>query len=117
MQKTIDMPVTISFRIIPLVAMNRISAVWNRVAIRNFGTDGFCFYFNENLEAGSLLDVKIDFLKVGHTANCIGEIKCIGQSLPSSLFYITIKFKNMKKQEKEMIKHIEHIYPSRIHKN
>ncbi len=102
----IDLPFSIRFRIIPLIAIRKISHVWNSVAIKSFGTDGFCFSYNENLEVGSLLDLKIDFLEIGHTTHCIGEIERIELCKPSSLYNISIRFKEIERQEKEMMKNI-----------
>jgi hypothetical protein len=101
-----DIPLTIKFRVIPLISLRKISNDWNSVALKSVGTDGLSFLCNENLDVGSLIDLKIDFPEIGHTTHGIGEIDRIEQFQPSSLFSITVKLKEMERQEKEIIETI-----------
>ncbi|GJQ59234.1 MAG: hypothetical protein D8M57_05145 [Candidatus Scalindua sp. AMX11] len=104
--RKIDMPLRITFRLIPLIAMRKIPNVWNRVTVMRVGTEGFRFSHNEHLEVGSLIDLKIDFPGIGYTTHCIGEIDRTEQFQQSSLFSITVKIREMERQDKEFMETI-----------
>ncbi len=99
----IEKPFKVSFRIIPLVAQRMVSTDWNTVTVKDFGAGGVHFNYDENLEIGALLDLKIGFPQITPAIHCIGKVIRVEESQPSSMFSIAIEFKEIDVQEKEMI--------------
>ncbi len=71
--KKIIPPYIVRFRVKQYEGQEMPSPDWDIVAVKNLSAGGIIFdYYNRNLKIGSLLDLKIDFLKSIPTINCIG---------------------------------------------
>ncbi len=77
---------------------------WDIVAVKNLSAGGIIFNsYNENLEIGTLLDLKIDFIKSIPTINCIGRVIRIEESRLNSMFRIATEFTEIDELKREMI--------------
>ncbi len=61
------------------------------------------FFYNKELEIGTLLYLKIYVLEALLIINCVGKVIRIDKPKSTSMFCITIKFIDIVEQEKEAI--------------
>jgi hypothetical protein len=77
---------------------------WNIVAVKNLSAGGIKInYYKENLEIGSLVDFKIEFIKSKPTISCIGRVVRIDDAHANSMFRIGIEFIEIDEKEREII--------------
>ncbi len=78
---------------------------WDIVAVKNLSAGGIKFnYYNVNLGYGSLLELKIDFIKSIPTINCIGRVIRIEEETQyNSMFRIATEFTEIDDKERETI--------------
>lgn len=100
----IEKPFTVSFRIIPLVAQRLIPADWDTVTTQDLGAGGVHFNYNEDLEIGELLDLKIGYPITTPNIHCVGKVVRVEGSSSSYPFSIAIEFTDINMLEKELIK-------------
>ncbi len=84
-------------------SLERSSAEWDVVALKDLSAGGALFYYSKYLGLGSLLHLKIDVSTVTPTVKCAGKVTRIEQFKPTSVFIITIQFIDIGEQEKEAI--------------
>ena len=60
-------------------------------------------YYKGNLEIGSLIDLKIEFIKSIPTIRCIGRIDRLEDAHTNSMFRIGIEFTEIDDKEREII--------------
>ncbi len=102
--KKIIPPYIARFRVKQYEGQEMSSPDWDIVAVKNLSAGGIIFdYYNRNLKIGSLLDLKIDFLKSIPTINCIGRVIRIEESQLNSMFRIATECTEIDEQEREMI--------------
>ncbi len=106
----IEKPYRAKFKIRSDEAQEMESDVWNSVTLHNLSAGSAVFFYNKDLEIGTLLDLKIDVSKSTPTINCVGKIIRIDKPQPTSMFCIAVFFIDIGKQEKKLInKAIEEI--------
>ena len=77
---------------------------WSIVAVKNLSAEGIKFnYYIENLEIGSPIDVKIEFIKSIPTISCIGRVVRIEDAYVNSMFRIDVDFTEIDDKEREII--------------
>ncbi len=78
---------------------------WNIVAVKNLSSGGIKFnYYKMNLEFGTLIDLKIDFIKSIPTINCTGMVIRIEEKTQyNSMFRIAAEFTEIDDKEREII--------------
>ncbi len=76
---------------------------WDSVILKNVSAEGALFFYNKDLEIGTLLYLKIYVPKAILIINCVGEIARIDKSRSTSMFGLAIKFTEIGEQEKELI--------------
>ncbi len=77
---------------------------WNIVAVKNLSAEGITFnYYIANLEIGSPIDVKIEFIKSIPTISCIGRVVRIEDAYVNSMFRIDVDFTEIDDKEREII--------------
>jgi hypothetical protein len=78
---------------------------WNIVAVKNLSPGGIKFdYYKMNLGFGTLIDLKIDFIKSIPTINCIGRIIRIEEKTQyNSMFRIATEFTEIDDKDREII--------------
>ncbi len=83
--------------------LERSSAEWDMVALKDLSAGGAFFYYSKYLGLDLLLDLKIDVSTAMPTVKCAGKVTRIEHSLAHSLIRIAIEFTEIEEQEKEMI--------------
>ncbi len=78
---------------------------WNIVAVKNLSAGGIKFnYYKMNLGFGTLIDLKIDFIKSIPTINCIGRIIRIEKETQyNSMFRIATEFTEIDDKDRKII--------------
>jgi len=77
---------------------------WNIVAVKNLSAGGIKFnYYKVNLEVGSLLELKIDFIKSIPTISCVGRVVRIEDAHANSMFRIATEFTEINDPDREII--------------
>ncbi len=76
---------------------------WDTVILKNISAGGALFFYNIELEIGTLLYLKIYVPNTALIINCVGKVTRIEQFEPTSVFTNSIKFIDIGKKEKETI--------------
>ncbi len=76
---------------------------WDMVVIVNLSAGGIFFYYNTNLEVGTLLDLKIDFSRSYPTIICVGKVIRVKRHLNTCIIGHSIEFTEIDEQIKKMI--------------
>ena len=100
----IEKTFTVSFRIIPLVAQRLALDDWDTVSIQDLGAGGVHFHYDEDLEIGDLIDLKIGYPIITPKIHCVGKVVRVEGSRSLSSFSIAIEFTAIDMLEKEIIK-------------
>ena len=113
--KRIEKSYIARLRIKQYKGLEKPSAEWDMVTVKDLSAGGMQFNYNKNLGIGSLLDFKIDISKSTPTINCVGKVTRIEYAQPHSILRIATEFTEIDEQEKEAIntaveKALEHHY-------
>ncbi len=77
---------------------------WNMVAVKNLSADGITFnYYKMKLGYGSLLELKIDFIKARPAISCVVRVVRIEQAPTNSMFRITTEFDEISNLDRKTI--------------
>ncbi len=77
---------------------------WNMVAVKNLSAGGVMFnYYKMDLGFGSLLELKLDFIKSKPTISCIGRVVRIEDAHTNSMFRIATEFTEINDLDREII--------------
>ena len=86
------------------------SLEWTIVVVKNLCAGGImfdyykkCRYYNDNLGFGSLLELKIEFIKSIPTISCTGRVVRIEDAHANSMFRIGIEFTEIDDKEREIL--------------
>jgi hypothetical protein len=80
------------------------SLEWNIVAVKNLGAGGIMFnYYKMDLGFGSLLELKLDFIKYKPTISCIGRVVRIEDAHTNCMFRIATEFTEINDLDREII--------------
>ncbi|MHC4181730.1 MAG: PilZ domain-containing protein [Planctomycetota bacterium] len=102
--KEIATPYIARFKVKLCEGQEKSSLDWNIVAVKNLSAGGIIFnYYNENIEIGTLLDLKIGFLKSIPAINCIGRVIRIEESQLNSMSRIATELTEIDEHERKMI--------------
>ncbi len=102
--KEIVAPFIAKFRVKHISSLEIPHLDWNIVAVKSLSAQGIKFnYYNANLEIGSSIDVKIEFIKSIPTISCIGRVVCIEDAYVNSMFRIGVDFIEIDDKEREII--------------
>ncbi len=83
---------------------NHHSLEWNIVAVKNLSAEGIMLdYYKENLNIGSILESKIDFIESKPTISCTGRIVRIEDAHTNSMFRIATEFTEIDDLDREII--------------
>ncbi len=89
---------------------NPLSLEWTMVAVRNLSAGGMMFDYytrsrdyNEELGFGSLLELKIDFIKSKPIISCIGRVVRIEDAHANDMFRIATEFTEINNLDLEVI--------------
>jgi hypothetical protein len=102
--KEIVSPCITKFRVKQIEGLKMFSLEWNIVAVKNLSAGGIMFnYYKTSLSVGSLLELKIGFIKSIPTISCIGRVVRIEDAHTNSMFRIATKFTEINDQDREII--------------
>jgi hypothetical protein len=102
--KEIVSPCIARFRVKQYEGQEMFFLEWNIVAVKNLCAGGIMFnYYKTNLRCGSLIDLKIDFIKSISTINCIGRVIRIKRTPYNSMFRIATEFTEIDDKDREII--------------
>ncbi len=102
--KEIVTPYIARFRVKQCEDEKTSSTDWSLVAVRNLSAGGIIFdYYKKNLNIGSILELKIDFIKSTPTINCIGRVIRIEDAHANAMFRIATEFTEINDLEREII--------------
>lgn len=102
--KEIVTPCIARFRVKQCDGQKTSSLEWNIVAVKNLSAGGIKFnYYKMNLGFGSLLELKIDFIKSIPTISCIGRVVSIEDAHANSMFRIATEFTEINNLDLEII--------------
>ncbi len=76
---------------------------WDPIILKNVSVEGALFFYNKDLEIGTLLYLKIYVPKAILIINCVGKIIRIDKPRSTSMICIAIKFTEIGEKEKEII--------------
>ena len=102
--KEIVSPCIAKFRVKHLGGHEMPTLDWNIVAVKNLSAEGIKFnYYIANLEIGSSIELKIEFIKSIPTIICIGKVVRIEDAHVNSMFRIGVDFTEIDDKEREII--------------
>ncbi len=85
-------------------AWNRAIHEWELVVAKNLSAGGvFCYHAFKDLEAGSLVDLKIYLSKTLPPIDCVGKVTRIKKDPISPLDEIAVSFAEIDEQKRELI--------------
>ncbi len=79
------------------------SAEWDMVALKDLSAGGALFYYSKYLGLGSLLHLEIDVSTAMPTVKCAGKVTRIEYTQPHSILRIATKFTGIDEHEKKII--------------
>jgi c-di-GMP-binding flagellar brake protein YcgR len=89
---------------------NPLSIEWTIVAVKNMSAGGImfdyykkCRYYKAELKLGSLLELKIEFIKSKPAISCIGRVVRIEDAHANAMFRIALEFTEIKDLDRELI--------------
>ncbi len=98
-----EKPYMARLRIKQYEGLERSSAEWDVVALKDLSAGGALFYYSKYLGLGSLLHLKIDVSTATPTVKCAGKVTRIEYTQPHSILRIATEFTEIDEQEKEII--------------
>lgn len=102
--KEIVSPCIARFRVIQYDGQGTSSLEWNIVAVKNLSAGGIKInYYKKKLEIGSLLDLKIEFIKSISTISCIGRVVHIEDAHTNAMFRMGVEFTEINDKDREII--------------
>ncbi len=102
--KEIVSPCITRFRVTQCNGQETSSLEWNIVAVKNLSAGGIMFnYYKMDLGFGSLLELKLDFIKSKPTISCIGRVVRIEDAHTNCMFRIATEFTEINDLDREII--------------
>jgi hypothetical protein len=98
-----EKPYMARLRVKQYEGLERSSAEWDMVALKDLSAGGALFYYSKYLGLGSLLHLKIDVSTAMPTVKCAGKVTRIEYTQPHSILRIATEFTGIGEQEKEII--------------
>jgi hypothetical protein len=100
--KRIEKPYLTRFRIKP-------AGTWDMVAVNDLGAGGVFFNSSNNLEVGTILDLKIGFSKSAPAIKCDGVVTRVIKHPDTFIFGIGTAFSKIDEHVKEMINKVAEV--------
>jgi len=91
----------VRFRIKP--EDKQILSGWDMVSVDNLGAGGILFYYNQKINPGSLLDIKINFPTISEPVNCEGKVLRVEEPKNSRMLRIAAAFTEIEKSSQDEI--------------
>jgi len=101
--KRVEKPIIIRFRIRPESGQEMASSEWDMVGVNDLGVGGLFFNSSNNIQCGTVLDLKIGFSTSSSSVMCTGMVTRVKKQTDTSIFGIAAAFMNIAESEKELI--------------
>ncbi|MDP6924182.1 MAG: PilZ domain-containing protein [Candidatus Scalindua sp.] len=101
--KRVEKPIIIRFRIRPENKQEMASSEWDMVGVNDLGVGGLFFNSSNNIQCGTVLELKIGFSTSSSPVMCTGMVTRIKKQQDTSIFGIAAAFMNIAESEKELI--------------
>ncbi len=102
--KEIVSPCITKFRITQCDNQETSSSEWNIVAVKNLSAGGIKMnYYKQRLEIGSLLDLRIEFIKSISAISCIGRVVRVEDAHVNAMFRMGVEFIEIGDKDREII--------------
>jgi len=101
--KRVEKPIIIRFRIRPENGQEMTSSEWDMVGVNDLGVGGLFFNSSNNIQCGTVLDLKIGFSTSSSPVTCTGMVTRVKKQQDTSIFGIAAAFMNIAESEKELI--------------
>ncbi len=98
-----DKPFVLELRIKPSESLKVFPSGWNVASVKNLGAGGVLLYYNERLEVGSAVDLRIFPPNSAYIIVCSGRVLRMENNVKPSLYNIVVKFTTANEQIKEII--------------
>ncbi len=98
-----EKPIIIRFRIRPESGHEMVSSEWDMVGVNDMSAGGLFFNSSNNIQDGTILDLKIGFSTSLAPVQCTGMVTRVKKQQGTSVFGIAAAFMNITGSEKELI--------------
>ena len=99
----VEKPIIIRFRIRPENRLETASSEWDMVGVNDLSAGGLFFNSSNNIQDGTILDLKIGFSTSLTPVQCTGMVTRVKKQQGTSVFGIAAAFMNITGSEKELI--------------
>ncbi len=111
----VEKPIIIRFRISPNNSQEMASSEWDMVGVNDLSVGGLFFNSSNNLQDGTILDLKIGFSTLSTHVQCTGMVTRVKKQQDTSIFGIAAVFMNIAESEKKLInRFINQTIPSHL---
>ena len=107
--KRIEKPYLARLRIKPDEVQDMLPTDWDMVAVNDLGAGGVFFNSSNNLEVGTILDLKIGFSKSTPDIKCDGVVTRVIKYPDTFIFGIGTAFSKIDEHIKEMINRVAEV--------
>ncbi len=102
--KEIVSPCIAKFRAIQYDDQETSSLEWNIVAVKNLSAGGVKInYYKKRIKIGTLLNLKLEFIKSTPNINCIGRVVRIEDAHANAMFRMGVEFTEIDDKDREII--------------
>jgi len=101
--KRLKKPFVIRFRVHQDDDFSDVFGGWNIVTAEDLSAGGALFIYDQQLEVGSMLDLKINFPAFENPITCNAKVVRVEQLKHSAFYHIAIMFTDIKDNEKEIL--------------
>ncbi|MFC1808262.1 PilZ domain-containing protein [Candidatus Omnitrophota bacterium] len=91
------------FQIAPARPEENIFTGWDMVVVQNLGAGGLFFCHNKRFEAGTLIDLVINFPAASAPIDCVGKIVRVDEPKTPALCGVGVSFVEISKEDKNLI--------------
>ncbi len=99
----VEKPIIIRFRIKPQKDQEMASSDWDMVGVNDLSAGGLFFNSSNNIEIGTVLDLRIGFSTSTVPVKCMGIVTRVKKLPHTSIFGIATSFAEIEEHESEMI--------------
>ncbi len=99
----VEKPIIIKFRVRPNNSQEMASSEWDMVGVNDLSVGGLFFNSSNNIQDGTVLDLKIGFSTSSTPVKCTGMVTRVKKQPDTSIFGIAAAFMEIEEDEKELI--------------
>ena len=99
----VEKPIIIRFRVRPNNNQEMASSEWDMVGVNDLSVGGLFFNSSNNIQDGTVLDLKIGFSAASSPVKCTGLVTRVKKQADTSIFGIAAAFMEIEEDEKDLI--------------